>query len=49
MNYKEPFVELTEEKLMSDLETSRKQIEKGQCQDMKTALDGIGEKVDAGL
>jgi hypothetical protein len=39
-----PFMPLTEEKLISDLEISRKQIEKGQCQDMKTALEEVGEK-----
>jgi EAL domain-containing protein (putative c-di-GMP-specific phosphodiesterase class I) len=39
-----PFVPLTEEKLMDDLETSRAQIEQGKCQDMKTALDHLGAK-----
>jgi hypothetical protein len=41
---KDPFAPLTEEKLISDLETSRKQIEQGRCQNMKTALAAIGAK-----
>jgi EAL domain-containing protein (putative c-di-GMP-specific phosphodiesterase class I) len=39
-----PFVPLTEEKLMADLETSRTQIEQGKSLNMKTALEQLGAK-----
>jgi EAL domain-containing protein (putative c-di-GMP-specific phosphodiesterase class I) len=39
-----PFVPLTEEKLMSDLETSRTQIAQGKSLNMKTALEQLGAK-----
>jgi EAL domain-containing protein (putative c-di-GMP-specific phosphodiesterase class I) len=39
-----PFVPLTEEKLMADLETSRTQIEQGKSSNMKTALERLGAK-----
>jgi EAL domain-containing protein (putative c-di-GMP-specific phosphodiesterase class I) len=39
-----PFAPLTEETLMSDLKTSRTQIEQGKSLNMKTALEQLGAK-----
>lgn len=42
----DPFAYVSKDKILSDLEESRTQIENGQCYDMTEVLDNIGRKYD---